>query len=404
MAHTSTEHEQECTEQQPDASPAGLVALGGMLGLVLAMGIGRFAYTALLPLMQQTYGFGPTVAGGLAAANYAGYLVGALLCMLVPRGPQRLGLFRGSLVISVSTTAAMGLSDVVAVWWVLRALAGVASAGVMVLGSAIALDRLAQVGVGSWRGLIFSGIGVGIGLSGLVVLALDWLLPVHGLWQALGVFSLPLAVASWVWLRTDQTGRQPQTPTPSWRALLDLPPLLPWLAAAYFCVGLGYIVSGTFLVAIVQSNTASSLAGTTTWIVVGVAAAGSTLVWPMLATRVGAIPALVAAHGLQALGILLPALSPGLGVAYVGALLFGGTFMGIVGLTMSLGQQLAPQQSTRVLALLTATYGTGQMIGPLLAGSLAEYTHSFTLPLVGAAGVVAGGSGLLLIGAGHARR
>lgn len=89
----------------------------------------------------------------------------------------------------------------------------------------------------------------------------------------------------------------------------------------------------------------------------------------------------VMAHALQAFGIILPALSPGLLAASLGALLFGGTFMGSVALTMSLGQQLAPQQSTRVLGLLTATYGTGQMIGSLLAGMLADQTGSFRLPL-----------------------
>jgi MFS family permease len=151
----------------------------------------------------------------------------------------------------------------------------------------------------------------------------------------------------------------------------------------------------------VQENVASSAAGTTTWMLAGLAAAASTLLWPALAARFGTVRALVAAHALQALGIVLPALSPGLVAAYVGALLFGGTFMGIVALTMSLGQRLAPQRSARVLGLLTAAYGSGQIIGPLLAGFLAAQTASFTLPLLLAAAVVAAGGALLIVGARH---
>jgi MFS family permease len=373
------------------------VALGGMFGLVLAMGVGRFAYTPLLPIMQQEYGFGADIAGGLAAVNYGGYLLGALFCMAVPLGSWRMPLFRGSLLLSVMTTAAMGLFDLPVAWWPLRFLAGLASAGVMVVGAAIALDSLAQRGAGKLSGLVFAGVGAGIALSGVAVLLLDNLLDARGLWLALALLCLPLTVAGQHWLRDVPprtqlvSSRQPSAP-------FTMPPFLPWLAAAYGCVGLGYIVSGTFLVAIVQENIASSAAGTGTWIVVGLAAAGSTLVWPALAARFGDVRTLVAAHALQALGIALPALSPGLVAAYAGAVLFGGTLMGIVALTMSLGRQLAPQQSARVLGLLTAAYGTGQMIGPLLAGRIAAHTDSFTLPLVGAALVVTAGAVLLLIG------
>ncbi len=387
--------------QHSYAPPAWTAALGGMFGLVIAMGVGRFAYTPLLPIMQQEYGFGTHVASGLATVNYGGYLLGALLCTLAAVSARRVWLFRISLALSVATTAAMGLSDTVAIWWGLRFLAGLASAGVLTLGTAIALDSLMQRGAGSWRGVIFGGVGAGIALSGVVVLALDRLLNARELWLALALLCLPLALASWRLLmrlpRSSHHAALHAAPTKTTRSSL-----LPWLAAAYFSVGLGYIVSGTFLVAIVQTNTASSTAGTTTWIIAGLAAAVSTLAWPILAARTGYVRALAAAYALQALGIMLPALSPGLVAAYAGALLFGGTFMGIVTLTMSLGQELAPTQSARVLGLLTAVYGTGQIIGPLLAGVLAEQTASFTLPLVGAAIIVAIGGILPLIGAQRA--
>jgi MFS family permease len=316
-------------------------------------------------------------------------------------GAWRHVLFRGSLLLSVGTTAAMGLSDLPAIWWMLRFLAGLASAGVMVLGSAIALDNLMQRGAGSLKGGIFSGVGVGIVLSGVAVLVLDSVLNASGLWLALALLCIPPGVASWHWVIARAAPRQQPAALQQPAVTDDISPFLPWLAAAYFCVGFGYIVSGTFLVAIVQASMDSSTAGITTWIVAGLAAAASTLLWPALAARFGAVRALVLAHALQALGIVLPVLVPGLVAAYVGAVLFGGTFMGIVALTMGLGQQLAPQHSARVLGLLTAAYGTGQIIGPLLAGLMAAHTDSFTLPLVGAAAIVAAGGVLLVVGSGR---
>jgi predicted MFS family arabinose efflux permease len=105
------------------------------------------------------------------------------------------------------------------------------------------------------------------------------------------------------------------------------------------------------------------------------------------------------AYGLQALGILLPVLSANLAAAYAGAVLFGGTFTSIVTIAMGIGRRLAPQHSALVLGLMTAAYGSGQMLGPWLAGLVAAETGSFRLPLLVAALVVTAGAATLLIGA-----
>ncbi len=375
---------------------AWLIALGGFLSLLLAMGVGRFAYTPLLPLMQQESGFGADIAGGLAAINYAGYLLGALLCMLPAAALHRRQIFGLSLLTSVLTTAAMGLFANMAIWSLLRFLSGLASAGVLVLGSALVLDGLAHRGAGRLSGLLFSGVGAGIALSGLFVLLLAPHLASSALWLGLGLFCVPLAWLAWHWLAdtAPAAGTIRRSPPP-----FVMPPFLPWLTAAYFAGGLGYIVTGTFIVAIVQESSGNSAAALFTWILVGLAAAVSTMAWPLLALRLGELPALLLAYALQAFGILLPVLSANLFAAYAGALLFGGTFTSIVTIAMGIGRRLSPQHSALVLGLLTTAYGSGQMLGPWLAGLVAAETGSFRLPLLVAALVGTAGAITLLAGA-----
>lgn len=115
---------------------------GGLCSLVIAMGVGRFAYTPLLPGMQEQFGFNDTVAGLIASLNYVGYLLGAILCQKSLTNTMQLWAFRYSLVISLLTTLTMGLFGSDAMWMVLRFLGGVAIAAVFVLGSAIVMDQL----------------------------------------------------------------------------------------------------------------------------------------------------------------------------------------------------------------------------------------------------------------------
>jgi len=160
------------------------------------------------------------------------------------------------------------------------------------------------------------------------------------------------------------------------------------LLTAYLLEGTGYIVTGTFLVAIVDGMPGLGGAGPSAWIVVGLAAAPSPVVWAWLATRVGYAPALALAYVTQACGIILPALHGGAWVAFAAAILFGGTFMGITTLTLTLAGHIASRRSAGVIGLLTAAFGLGQIVGPTLAAILAGRAHSFGPPLMAASAIV----------------
>jgi predicted MFS family arabinose efflux permease len=362
-------------------------ALGGMLALAVAMGIGRFAYTPALALMQRDLGLTVALAGRLASLNYAGYLLGAMLAAAVPSGRRRAP-FLLSLLASVATTGFMALSSDPLLWAILRFFSGVASAFLFVLTSGMALDSFGTDGRG--RGILYSGVGGGIALSGILAGAGDALGGWSGAWAVFGSAALLLSVPAAFLLRE---------PTSASRATAPGPPApLPFgtLLAAYFCAGLGYIVTGTFLVAIAERLPEVAGTGNALWTAVGLAAIPSCTLWARLGVRWGMGRALAAAFLLQAAGIALPAAWTSIPSFVLGSLLYGGTFMGIVLLTMSLGKLALPGDSGRAVGLLTAVYGIGQIIGPWLAGVGAEAFGSFTIPLLGAAGLVLAG-GLLLV-------
>jgi len=99
----------------------------GIFSLILVMGVARFSYTPLLPLMQQQAGLGVAEAGWLAAINYTGYLCGAIIASLISDLALKDRLYRVGLVVAIVSTAVMGLSTDVTVWALSRFFAGLSS-------------------------------------------------------------------------------------------------------------------------------------------------------------------------------------------------------------------------------------------------------------------------------------
>ena len=154
------------------------------------------------------------------------------------------------------------------------------------------------------------------------------------------------------------------------------------LLLSYSLEGIGYIVAGTFLVAAIK-ETSSSWLGNGAWLFVGVAAAPSAALWAWLGARWSHPTLLVVALVVQAIGIALPAVAGGGGAALVGAVLFGGTFIGVSTMALAAGRRL---QFPGAVALLTAGYSVGQIVGPVAVTPM--LAHGFQLALIAAAVVV----------------
>jgi predicted MFS family arabinose efflux permease len=385
--------------------------LAGILALVVALGIGRFAYTPILPAMQERFDLSNAAAGTLASSNYLGYLLGALMAAFVPAGRARDTLLLASLLVAAVSTLLMGLTASFPLWLILRLAAGLASAGVLVLGSAEILQELSRRGQLRLSGVFYSGPGIGIALSGLLVLPLNALLAGESAtwradWLLLGAVALVLVVPCIAWLPGSEaaeettgnagsvtSGMESETEGPM-PAGVKLAIVL--LCLAYFLAGAGYIVTGTFLPTIVEYIPGLGGLGPGVWVLVGLAAAPSTELWARMASRVGSVATLVVAYAGQATGILLPAVSDAKWAAACSALLFGGTFVGIAALTLTYAREVTGgRRSGLAIGLLTAAFGVGQVLGPLVAAALAGETGGFGPALVFASGAVALGTLLL---------
>ncbi|MGE5545799.1 MAG: YbfB/YjiJ family MFS transporter [Solirubrobacterales bacterium] len=374
------------------------ILVSGMLTCAVSLGLGRFAFTPILPLMQVEAGFGAEEAGWLAAANNLGYLIGAIWAGLVTTDAARHKLLGWGLAITVAMLALMPFTHSFALWSVIRGIAGIASAWVFVLASALVVARLAELGAARLSGWHFGGVGLGIAIAGIYVGAIGPDLGATGGWLGTAVIAGLFSLAAWPALR-DAHAQAAQSP-----ASTHTPDRYPMslLAAAYFCEGMGYIVTGTFLVVVAKATPGVERFAALSWVLVGLAALPSAAAWSWMAARRGFLPTLVTAHVIQTMGVALPALSPAAGAVMAGAILYGGTFLGIVGMALAFGRAIQPAAAARTMGLLTAVFGIGQIIGPVVAGRLAA-AGDWSPALLFAAAVVFLGGALLLTGAALSR-
>jgi predicted MFS family arabinose efflux permease len=376
-----------------------LPTLGGFCGLAVAMGIGRFAYTALLPGMASAHGLDPATAGTIAAWNLAGYLLGVLAMRNERPGPRRHVLFVAFLLVSLATTGAMGLMHGSLAWHAIRFLAGVASGACFVLCSSIVLDTLMALNKPALAGLVYSGVGAGIALGGLAAQPLEALAGPDGAWSGLALLGVLPGAAAAYFLRPG-ANRAPSPPVAGQAGEGGPPPgqrrAYRVLLAAYFLEGFGYIIGATFLVALVREGTGSQSLASASWILTGCAAAVSAPLW-RLAARRGYRGMLATAFFLQGVGVLLPVLSSNQLAILASGLLLGGTFMGIVALALQYAVSLSGKGSAHCVAVMTGFYGVGQIIGPVVAGVSAQ-GRGFGAAFALSSASLLLGAALLLIG------
>ncbi len=350
------------------------ISLVGLLSLAIAMGIGRFAFTPLLPLMRADGLLDIANGGVLASVHFLGYWLGAVSAAKLRCSPK--ATLRISLIAIGVCTLAMGMTENFIAWLIIRWIAGVCSAFVLVLVSNFYIGSLAGLGRPDMQGWIFSGVGAGIAAAGLSVLAL---MAGHiggaPSWRTLGIATL-IAVFAVCALMGSEI---PDSSAAAQSRKSQRSPLAWGVVMAYGAVGFGYAIPATYLPVMAREIVRSPGVFGWSWPVFGLAAFLSTLVAARIERRFPSRRIWAASQMVMAAGLLLPAVFPHILAIVIAGICVGGTFMIITMAGMKEAHRLAPPNDVmRHIAVMTAAFATGQMVGPVFAGFIHDLTGSLS--------------------------
>jgi hypothetical protein len=418
-----------------ESHAARRAALACMVTLAVALGVGRFAFTPLLPLMLHGGAFGqPPIdiehGGWLASFNYAGYFVGALTCAALRVEPARM--VRAGLALTVLLTLAMSVTSQFWVWAAVRFVAGAVSAWTFVFASQWGLRRLAELRQPAWSGVIYTGPGVGIVGTGLLVSAAGGYGATAG-WLGFGLISAVLAAAVWPAFGTtaasgrgpaeraaassvadrrangptaatpDETGASRTAAATTRHPTINSAPATHradafWLVVLYGVPGFGYIITATFLPVIARHALPGSPWPDLFWPMFGAALMVGALLAARLPLHLDNRVLLAGSYVLQAAGIALGIVWPTAGGFSLGSILIGVPFTAITLFAMREARRLRGDDAAGLMGYATAAYGLGQIVGPLVAAPIAAHTGSFSLALWLAAGaLLLGAAGLVVV-------
>jgi predicted MFS family arabinose efflux permease len=355
------------------------VYIAGICSLLVTVGVARFSYSLLLPIMQEGAGLSESGGGWLATTNYMGYMVGVLLAASLHNLNHKYNLHRAYLILSVITSAAMVVTTDMITWAMLRFIAGICASGGMIIASGLILKWLVNNKHRAELGIHFSGAGLSIITTSLLVEAMlsmsaNW----QQQWIALAIMAVIFAIPAWLWMPHPATKAQvgvtaqDNPPGKTFKLLMML---------AYFCAGYGYVVSSTFIVDIVEGVEGLQGQGGFAFILVGIAATPAAIIWDRIARNIGYLKALFAAYVLQAIGIILPAINDTLPIILISTLLFGGTFIACVSLVLTMAGNFFPSNPAKFMGTMTLAFGAAQIIAPVCTGYLAEAFGNYNLGL-----------------------
>ncbi len=371
------------------------IILAGILALIIGVGVARFVFTSLLPAMLENY-LTVKFAGILASINYVGYLAGSIFAVFIKDIYTKVKFFRLGMILSILTTLVLATTHNEILWLISRIIAGFGAAMALVVGSAIVMSKLKFESKTKAMGIHFSGIGFSILVSDLIVRGVfsfegSW----ENAWMVLTLFALVASFYPIYILSFDKTLH-----TKVVQHHFDMKLFTPFillLIMAYFCEGVGMVVQSTFIPDIINSLEGLQGYGNLTWTLVGLAGIPSCIIWMNLAHKYGSVNIIIIAMSLQVIGILISALTTNVYLNLLSGVLYGGTFIGLVALFMSLGGKLASHNPVILMGALTTAYGVGQVLAPLYCVALIEKFGNYDYALFLTAFIVSGGVVLLLL-------
>ena len=369
------------------------ILIAGIIAVIIGLGVTRFVFTSLLPPMLDDF-LSVSFAGILASLNYVGYLAGSIFSMFIKDINQKVILFRIGIVLCIITTAILGLTQNETIWLIARIVAGFAAAMAFVVGSAIVMTKLTFENKTKAMGIHFSGIGFSVLVTDLVSRAVlssggDW----KDSWIVLSIFAIIASIYSVYILSFDKEVKTNVVKHKFDKSLFS--PFAILIIIAYFTVGIGFVVQATFLPDIINTLEGLEGYGNLTWTLVGVAGIPSCIIWMNLAHKYGSVNIIIITMFLLMLGILIPTFTSNIYMNLLSGILYGGTFVGLVGLFMNLGGKLAVKNPVVLMGAVTTSYGIGQVVAPLYSVYFIEKFANYDVTLYLTALIVF--SGILLL-------
>ena len=361
------------------------IALAGLCASLIGLGIGRFAYVPLLPLMIDSHWTSVTGASQLAAANLVGYLLGGATAHRIALWRGAGPAIRGAMLAVLLSLAACSVNFGMLWLWIWRMTAGAAGGVLMILAAPYLMRQIAPHSRGKAIGVVFSGIGIGVVFSGLAVPAIGSA-NLGAAWLVLAAFVLPALLFAWPKFAGSPSKQSSAgTSQPLWPrgALLAL-------LCAYVLDAIGYLPHTVFWVEYLVHDLGKPLAiGGAFWAVFGAGAAIGPLLTGMAADRFGFRNTLVACFACKAMAVMLPLWSTSMPALFISSFAVGALTPGMVavasGRAVELGGVAAHQRNW---AMMTFLYALVQAVAGYAMAAVYSATHSFTLLFSVAGGVL----------------
>lgn len=348
--------------------------LEAALMLAVVMGFGRFAYTALYPYMVNEQILGIEQGSWAAAANYLGYLIGAIWAIRIKLDQAH----QWALVALLGTAITLGalyLTSLGVLIISIRLLAGVFSAVGIVATSMWLLGQRQKLNAAP---IMYAGVGLGIAASAQLVAVMSerWLSP--QIWLMLALVALAATALVIHGLFFEQSQDSPvSVSVAATNSRLDAQAL----PVLYGLAGFGYIITATYLPLLITLAVASADIEFV-WTAFGLSVIPSCFIWYKICRRLGTRMALVLNMLMQAIGVILPVALPYAMGYMLSALLVGGGFMGTVTLVMPIAKQLTAKTGKNLIAIATVAYSIGQILGAIVSAQLYRWTQGFEMSLL----------------------
>lgn len=339
--------------------------VAGLCASLVGIGLARFAYTPLIPALIAAAWFTPSQTAYLGAANLAGYLAGALLARWMAGRAPVASILRTMMALATAAFFACAWPLPFSWFFVWRFAAGLAGGVLMVLAAPTVLPQVPPARRGLAGGVIFTGVGLGIAMSGTLV---PFLLRfgLAATWCGLGGLALVLTVLAWRnWPK--EPVAPAAIPSPAPRPGSPTGAALKSLYAVYALAAAGLVPHMVFLVDFVARGLDRGIeAGAQCWVLFGLGAMVGPVLSGRLADRIGFGPALRLALVVQAGAVALLALPSGTGGLVASSLVIGAFVPGIVPLVLGRVHELVPHDAERQRAawsMATVAFALGQAGG-----------------------------------------